>query len=310
MQLSLSADSIYHGSICRLIASAHHQFNLSTNARTLAHGKGTPSDDGISSVEDKGKHQVEINLVGTMKERKTGCGDSGSASQYGMSYFPFISSHFSLDITVSAGLSDVILEIPANFRIIWNSATATAPSGERASLSTSYGEKISTYIYSWPIIQSEGTYTINFDVRTGGPGLLRAAYFPIYYYLIALVAVAAAGTAEHTNILLGAIAAAWVFFLRHINACDIPRRNVLLFYATFLLGAFLLIWGVTWKLNRYYHNEWIIGIEAMAAATIVWGALSSVRHFEATGTLPSRLNRLWGYFVRLSEERQMNKYKE
>ena len=307
MQLSLSADSIYQGSICRLIASSHHQFNLSTSARTLAYGKGTPSDAGISSSEDKGKHQVEINLVGVMKERKTGYGDSGSASQYGMSYFPFISSHFSLEITVSAGLSDVVFEVPANFRVIWNSATATAPSGEKASLSTSYGEKVSTYIFSWQKSQSEGTYAIDFDVRTGGPGLLRAAYSPIYSYLIALVAVAAAGTAEHTNILLGAIAATWVFLLRHVNTCDIPRRNVLLFYATFLLGVFLLVWGITWKLNRYYHNEWIISIEAMAAAAIIWGALRAVRHFEASGILPLWINRLWGYFVRLSEERQMKK---
>lgn len=307
MQLSLCVDSIYEGSICRLTASSHKKFDLSTNAKIIAYEIGTPALVCTRSFEDKGKHQIGINLVDVIKERKTGYGESGSASQYGMTYFPFISSHFSIKVTNSIELSNLMFEVPANFRIIWRSATATAPSGDKASLSTSYGEKGSTYIFSWSNQQAAGTYAIDFDVRTGGPGLLKAAYFPIYYYSIALLAVAAAGTAEHANILLGAIAAAWVFFLRHLNTCDIPRRNVLLFYATFLLGVFLLIWGISWKLHRYYHNEWVIGIEIIMAAAIIIGSLKAVRYFGATGKLPSWVICLCGYFISLSDKRQNNK---
>lgn len=304
MQLSISTDSIYQGSICRLNASSHQQFDISPNPRILSYTKGSPSGTGVGSAEDKGKHSVEISMIGVMTETKTGYGSFGSASQYGMSYFPFVSSHFSLEISVSPGLSDIVVEVPSNFRIIWYSAKAVSPSGEPASLGTSYSEKLSTYIFSWKMPQSAGRFHIEFDVRTGGPSLLKAAYFPIYYYLIALVAVAAAGTAEHTNILLGALAGSWVFLLRHLNACDIPRRNVFLFYATLLLGVFLLIWGITWKLNRFYYNEWIVAIELLVALIAIWGGLRAVRLFESYGTLPRWLTRFWGYFVRFTEKQQ------
>jgi hypothetical protein len=151
VQLSISADSIYQGSISRLIASSHQQFNVSSNARILAYTKGTPLGTGVSSAEDKGKHSVEISVLGALTERKTGYGSFGSASQYGMSYFPFVSSHFALKLSVSSGMSDIVVEVPSNFRIIWQSATAVSPSSENASLSTSYSKKLSTYIFSGTI---------------------------------------------------------------------------------------------------------------------------------------------------------------
>lgn len=303
MQLSISADSIYQGSICRLHASSHEQFNVSPSARILAYAKGTPSSTGINSTEDKGEHLIELSVVGALTETKTGYGTSGSASQYGMSYFPFVSSHFFLEVSVTSELSDIVVEVPSNFRIIWQSARAVSPTGEMALLSTSYGEKLSTYIYSWQGPQPVGRFVVEFDIRVGGPSLLRVAYFPIYYYVIALIAVAAAGTAEHTNVFLGALAAAWAFLLRHVNTCDIPRRNVLLFHLTVVLGLFLLVWGGTWRLSRIYHNEWIIAAEALVAAAVVVGSLRAVRLFEASGTLPRWITRLWGYFVKLGEKR-------
>lgn len=303
MQLSISADAIYQGSICRLNASSHEQFNVVPNARILAYAKGTPSSTGICSAEDKGKHSVELSVVGALTETKTGYGTSGSASQYGMSYFPFVSSHFFLEVSVTSELSDIVVEVPSNFRIIWQSARAVSPTGKIASLGTSYGEKLSTYIFSWKGPQPEGRFLVEFDIRVGGPSLLKAAYFPIYYYVIALVAVAAAGTAEYTNVFLGALAAAWVFLLRHVNACDIPRRNVLIFHSTVLLGLFLLVWGGTWRLSRLYHNEWIIAAETLVAAAIVVGSFRAVRLFESSGTLPRWITRLWGYVVMLGEKR-------
>lgn len=304
MQLSISADSIYQGSICRLIASSHEQFNVSPRARILAYAKGTPFSTGIGSAEDKGKHSVELSVVGALTETSTGYGTSGSASQYGMSYFPFVSSHFFLEVSVTSELSDIVVEVPSNFRIIWQSARAISPTGEIASLGTSYGEKVSTYIFSWKGPQPKGCFLVEFDIRVGGPSLLKAAYFPVYYYVIALVAVAAAGTAEYTNVFLGALAAAWVFLLRHVNSCDIPRRNVFLFHSSVLLGLFLLLWGCTWRLSRYYHNEWIIAVEVLMAASIVVGGFRAVRLFEASGTLPLWITHLWGYFITRGENRQ------
>lgn len=297
MQLTIAADSIYQGSICRLNASSHEQFNLDTNTRIITCAKGMPSAEGVSSIDDKGRHSVEICLVGAIIGRATGTGDTEEASKYGMRHFPFISSHFLLDVSVSSGLADVILEIPANYRIIWNSTEVLSPTGIKANKSTSYAEKISTYVFSWQDTQPEGTYIIKFDVRTGGPGLLKAAYFPIYYYIIALIAVAAAGTADHVNILIAAIAGAWVFLLRHLNMCDLPQRNVFLFYTTVLFGVFLFVWGATWKMNRYYYNGLFIGIEAATAALTVWIALNAVNNFAINGTLPRWIIRLWGYFV-------------
>lgn len=301
MQLLISTDSIYLGSICRLSASSHNPFRVSPNSRILSFVKGVPTEREISSTEDKGKHAIEVEILDTLKEKGTGYGSDGSASRYGMSYFPFISSQFHLEISISAGLSNIIFEVPSNFRIIWKSAKAVSPSGQLSELSTSYSEKTSTYIFSWKEPQEEGKFTIDFDIRTGGPSLLKAAYFPIYYYLIALIAIAAAGTAEYTNVFLGAISAAWVFLLRHVNACDIPRRNVLLFYTTMILGFFLLVWGVTWRLNRFYHNEWVIACESLLAIAIVISGLRAVRLFESTGTLPLWVPQLLGKFIKMAE---------
>lgn len=306
MQMSISADAIYQGSICRLNAASHQQFSISPKARVLAYTKGVPTESQICSSEDKGKHAVEISITGAITETKTGHGTNGSASRYGMSYFPFVSSHFALEVSVSSTLSDIVIEVPATFRIIWQSAKAISSTGEVASLSTSYGEKLSTYIFSWTNPQAEGNFLIEFDIRMGGPSLLKAAYFPIYYYVIALVAVAAAGTAAYTNVFLAALAAAWVFLLRHINASDIPRRNVLLFHATVLLGLCLLIWGITWRLNRIYYNEWLIAIEAVLAVAFVIGSLKAISMFEARGHLPSWITRFWAYFVAKTEKKQAN----
>ncbi|HYD79200.1 MAG TPA: hypothetical protein VEC06_05280 [Paucimonas sp.] len=306
MQLTVSVDSIYQGSIARLSASSQEQFKVASNCKVLSCAKGLLSPSEIEATEDKGKFQIEVNLLEALKERTALPNSEGSASRYGMSYFPFISSHFTLKLSLSVGLSDLVVEFPSNFRVIWQSNATISPSKEKSSLSTSYSEKFSTYIFSWNTPQPAGEYIIEFDVRTGGPGLLKSAYFPIYYYLIAMVAVAAAATAEHTNIFLGALATAWVFLLRHVNSCDIPRRNVLLFHATVLFGAFLLIWGITWRLNRFYYNEWIIAIEAVIAAAAIWLSLRAVRLFEAAGTLPAWLTHSWGRFVRSSEKRQLH----
>ncbi len=292
MQLGLVLDAIYQGSICRLNAADNNAFSITIANKVLALNKGRQDETGLHSTEDKGRHQIEAVLLDSMQELASGQPGHGSASRHGMSYFPFVASHLSLTLTVSSPLQNLTLEAPAAFRIIWRSACATGPNQSIARLSTSFGDKTSLYVFSWDEEQTAGQFQLEFDIRIGGPNLLRAAYFPLYYYLIALLAIAAAACSDHTNLFLGALAAAWVFLLRHLNSCELPRRNVLLFGATFALGVILLLWGVSWRIHHLWPRPWtpfVLAAEALATLTLVGAGLRAIRNFEASGTLPNWL---------------------
>ncbi len=305
MNLSISLDSIYLGSLCKISAILDSPFKMVLSSRIVNISKGKfDSAVSLASTEDKGKHSIETTVLGMLEEVLSGYGRQ-SGSRHGMSFFPFVSSDLILDFDSDIECRSVTLEIPATFRVIWGNSKCTSACGARAKLTSSMGEKTSIYVFSWEQPVPPGRHSLRVRIRMGGATLMRLAYFPVLYYFVALMAIYA-GTSIGSGATVAAISASWMFMLRHLNTSELPRRACLLFYSVLISGLFLPIWGVIVFMNKYYYNEpFILGVCIFIFVAAAY-SIHSIKSFEQFGILPKAVRKTWSCIVTKLESKSIS----
>ncbi len=228
-----------------------------------------------------------------------------TASQYGMRYYPFVSSFLKINVQAKdQPLSRVVIDLPEEFRAIWYGANVLSPKKARAVLNHSYGEKRSKFFFYWnEPCDKVGTTELSIPFRLGSTSLLKIVQFPMYYWLLSLFVIAAASFTDKISIFLASIAGTWIFMLRYWNSSNLPQENTVLTRGYIIAGGFAPIWGLSWKSFGWISILWLVPLWC-----IVGYVQSLVKQFKYTGLLPEALEKYWVRQITKADLRQKDNW--
>ncbi len=244
------------------------------------HGKGRVIQ---AQKIEKGNYFLEISVIGLFNEKTVTWHGEELGNHYGMRFYPFISSIIRGAFYCSCQVENISIVLPNSFRFIF--ANSIVFQNDVSSvLRHSYGDDYSTYVFTWDEeIPSSGDYQLFADVpvRLGGRSLLRIVRFPIYYWIGALIAIALLSFTDNISVVIGSVAASWVFMLKRWDSSSLPQSETILTFFYLIFGALLGIWGFLWKLVG-----WKALFMAIPILVLVFFVLRAVKHFDETGELP------------------------
>ena len=306
VSIRIQSEAIYLHSIAVLSFSSDSPFlvGLPSTLDVIQVTKGkraTPDNESEGTLlfqshkTERKTHSVEVSAIGLFDERNASWGHDELGNRYGMRFYPFVSSIIRGKFTCSQQIESIIIEIPNSYRFIFAQSSITQ--NETPSLLRhSYGEDNSLYVFTWDKeeVKSADEYQLFADVsvRYGGRSLLRIVQFPIFYWLGAVIAIALLSLTENIYVVLGAVAAAWVFLLERWDSSSLPQKGTILTHFYLLFGAVLLIWGIMWHylgIKTLYLMGPVILLMFILA---LWGT----KRFNETGELP-------GWFARFYAEK-------
>ncbi|MCX6901899.1 MAG: hypothetical protein NTW03_00145 [Verrucomicrobia bacterium] len=307
--LRISGESIYGHSLARAIFTAEEAFTvqLTGSVITLARGKKGDQANQIHAVEQDGSFGIEVDLLGWIQEKAVGESDCpGPQNRYGMRFYPFVSSFFTANITTTGGsISDVILDLPDAYRLIWYGARVIDPSGRMATLSHAYGPARSQYILSWePKPAAAGEFVILVPVRHGANEILKIVNFPVYYFLLSLLGITLAWiTTGKASFVLAAVGATWTFMLKKWSNSNLPQRNTLLTRAYIIAGGIAPVWGLAWLGLGLWSLLLVFPIGLMIRLVS-----RSVEEYRLKGGLPRSVAAYWSKRIELADKTQRSSW--
>ena len=294
--LVISAESIYDGSPVTIEARALTELQLRLSGNAIGFGPGCVGvGDGSawrSELHD-GAHVVRVEVLGWIRERPVAESGEGTSEQYGMRYYPFVSSVVSGTVDLEVGAIDTVdLHLPDEIRVMWFQSSVQFDD-RRVEPVHAYGATDSRWIYR---DDKSAKTRVNLDLgaRLGGAQLARIVDFPLYYWVLSLAGlVIAARAADNATVLVTAVGALWTVMLRQWSSSRLPQQNTLLTaaYAAAATGA--AVWAVLWEVSLVAG---LVAVVPFLAATIA--ALRARRQFARRGTLPAWIVRPWRLVVR------------
>lgn len=311
----ISADSIYKHSIVEITFKASVPFSIASSGKVLTINCGNKTENGmIEAIQKDEIYLIEFEALDWFQERNTNnLRTVGPHNSYGMRFYPFVSSFLKGSIVLEKGsITSFILDLPDDFRLIWNYAQVTAPNGENGKLDHAYGPERSKYLFTWGNNRkSRGEYSIQIPVRLSGTKLFSLTHFPLYYWVVSLFGVGAAALHDKTSILFAAIVAVWVFMLRRWGLSNTPQRNTLLTRGYIIAGTIILIWGINWELfltwgksiSIYFRSIWLITFPAIVSAILII-VFRSLLRFNLEGRLPTLIENYWSREIEKAHFRQ------
>ena len=302
-------DSIYDDSACRIVLTGTSEFKAKFSGEILKANIGITSNDFIESEIKEERSVIDIIVIRWAFERKLdeSISEFRTSNQYGMRYFPFVSSQLRGGITViDAKISVVFIELPDKYRIIRAGINVHFGEFKGTKVSHDRGEINSRYIFQ---PKEHGNIadivTIDLPVRLGGNALLRITEFPVYYGIISFLAVALAGLTGDGRIFVASIVAIYSFMLRHWLNSNPPQRSILLTRLYLFTGILLVIWGIVFLSLKY----WAITFAPLLILAVYF-YYKAVRYFSFTGKLPGWLENYWKSQIDKTEKKQIKTYNE
>ena len=301
----VQSESIYLHSIATLSFFSRDAFTIDMPLKLdiihLAKGKRIDPRNRRSEVnvlqaekENNNNYVIEFSVIGLFNERVAEWNNKELGNHYGMRFYPFVSSIIRGTFFCSNRIESISIVLPNVFRFIF-AKSSISQNNCPSVLRHSYGEEYSTYIFTWDKeMKTTGDYQLFADipVRLGGRSLLRIVRFPIYYWIGALIAVALLTFTDNIYVVIGAVAAAWVFMLERWDSSSLPQSDTILTRFYLLFGALLGLWGVVWSL----YGLWGL-IMAIPLLVLVIIVLCAENHFNETGELPQGFARAYARMV-------------
>ena len=312
--LKIFSESIYLHSIATLSFSSGGLFTIKlpsdldliqmTKGKEITpeqtHWKGEGKVIQAQKIERE-NYAIEISVIGLFNERTVDYNRHELGNHYGMRFYPFISSIIRGTFLFSRQVENISIVLPNSFRFIFANSDITQ-NDVSSVLRHSYGEEYSTYIFSWEeeIAYSE-EYKLFADipVRLGGRSLLRIVRFPIYYWIGALIAIALLSFTDNISVVIGSVAASWVFMLNRWDSSSLPQSDTILTVFYLIFGALLGIWGVLWEVI-----EWKAIFMVIPILVLVFLVFKAVKHFDETGELPQTFARVYAEGVIRKDRRR------
>jgi hypothetical protein len=269
------------------------------------------SDGTLVAINKDGRFLLEFEAFGLFCETKVrptedprDFGGETAHNQYGMRYYPYVSSTLTGRIIIAGvPLGLVVVDLPDAYRVIWHGASVLAPGAGPSILHHGYGLQRSRFIFTWSEQTQPGEYNIEIHARMGGAKLLRLLRFPLYYAIPTLFLLAVASFSQ-TSVLMGALGAAWIFLLQQWSAADLPQRNTLLAHVYAIEAVVIAAWALIWSRLQPLAAS-LFTVPVLAIGAILFVAYTT---FEQTGRLPALVERYWYGYIRFRTSLQRRKW--
>jgi hypothetical protein len=301
----ITFDSIYDDSSCRIVMTSFDDFKAEFSGELLKVHTGTLQGNALVEAEKDGsRYKIDVDLIRWVFERKIDNSVTGfrTSNQYGMRFFPFVSSSIKGHIAVKNNkISVAIIELPDKYRFIRTGIEVFFGKSGNTRTLHDRGEDKSRYIFLPDDRENlEDRLNVDIPVRLGGNALLRITEFPIYYGIISFLAVALAALTKDGRVVVASLVAVYSFMLRHWLNSNPPQRSVLLTNLYTFTGIVLVIWGLAWFFLSYWAG--------CLLPVILWmfmKYLKAVRGFSFTGMLPNWLQDYWQSQIDKAEAKQI-----
>ena len=295
ISVHINAESIYEYSLIDMKLTSDKKFSVKISGKivSIQAGDWKSNDSSIKAIQNGGIFEVNVELLNWFVERKVFENEEkGPENQYGMRYYPFVSSILKGSIIPSSNsiIKSIVIELPDEFRLIWYSYKVLNSENRNSERDHSYGAERSKYIFTWKENDnsSNGKYLFNVPIRAGGVKLLKIIEFPILYGILALIGIALASYADKSSVLIAAIAGVLTFLLRQWGSTKLPQRITILTHIYIIAAIVFIIWGISWGLVS--HWALILAIPIVWAVYRLWqGALL----FSNEGKLPLFVETYW-----------------
>jgi len=298
VRMTVAVDEIHSHSLVRIEASGGEAFALSFPSATVFSIRDGERSGAASVRSGVGKSTVDAAVVGTMAQLpvdkladlRFGRAPGLSRPEYGVRFFPFVSSIFELQVECTGGrIVDVDFVISSEFRAVWSLARFEDLTGRNLTRSVAHD------VDGWRealAYEDGGTASINLSipVRAAGRALVKTVVFPMLTWLASLVAILLASYFGTIQVVLGVVAASWAVIVRDLSSTKRAHQ------VTILTGicVFELISALTVGLLADLARPWITFAYLAVVLVVVIDGLAAVSAFEYVGRLPRRWCVPWG----------------
>lgn len=299
-------NAINTGAIVSLSILAERSFVVWVSGKILLIEKGESDESNrISSEEEGGKHCVRIKILDWFSVKKCFNEREYSADNiYSFRFYPFLSSKFIGELKIeNTYISSVLFNIPVKFKAIWHDILVHNGLKIKPEISHNQGDSDIIYIFRWNG-ETGDTNHINFDipVRLGGSLFLKITEYPIYYLMISLSAIALSSYTENIKVMFASLLAVVTFMVKQWGNSDVPQSGTFLTRTYIFTGIMLIIWTLSWYLNKYFAISLIIPY-----TLIIVQALKVIKDFKYSGELPSLIADYWCREITKKRTYQMRK---
>ncbi|MEO5359555.1 MAG: hypothetical protein H7843_03795 [Nitrospirota bacterium] len=306
--------STYRHSTARMVLSAERTFSLELECGQIiciSQGIKGKHSNQVHAIEDKGIYKIEFTVLGFIKERRIDDSMPDSTeNNYGMRYFPFVSSMICSNIKIVGGIfTNIMIELPDAYRLIWEQSMILNTDFIESKLDHSYASTASTYIFTWEQQSlKDGQYQFNIYIRHGSNEIMKLIEFPLMYYVISLAAIWLAystGTQDYgkRNLVLAAIGAIFSFMLKRWSNANLPQKNTLLTRAYLTAGLLSVFWGAGWLIG----GIWALAMIPSFAIYFIMVYHAS-KKYELDGILPRYIANYWSDKVKSAVDIQKKSY--
>lgn len=179
--IRLQADSIYTGSILRVLVQARQPFTVrvAPDPVQVVRGRMESACGALSAQEKDGIYDLEyVTTEAFVESRVTPGTEEGPAYRYGMRFFPFFSSTCSTRLTFDSRiLTAVVLELPDDYRMIWYKSTVEPGHGS-AERQHSFGASRSSYVFRFST--PTDSCTCDILLRLGGQSITELVRYRLH----------------------------------------------------------------------------------------------------------------------------------
>jgi hypothetical protein len=321
VQVSVDVHDIYSSSTVHLRAQSTDQFALE-----LGHGHIFEIDTGVRVSSESAAssasgevHALDLNVTGVFGQKPVesgetislGGGPGVSRAEYGVRFFPFISSILDLSFRLTGGeISSVVVLVRPEIRLLWDLAKVDTASNNGVDqldeptivIAHSPGGWRQALIFDE---QRPDAFAITLPAVASGRLLTRSVLYPLVVWFGSLVTVFAAAQLLNTDAIVAAVGASWTLGLREWLLSERAHQITLgqaLLVAQGLsvsIWAAALVWIPTWA---------CVGVVAVLATGGAW-LIRTAASFEYTTVLPTLLAKTWGRCTIVLEARRASRRK-
>jgi len=304
VNINIKINSIYRDSIAEITFSSFYNFKVQifSSVDILEINNGSKTKNYLIPEKDDKMYKLSLMVRGLIEEKILFV-SSKFRVYYGTQLYPFISSKLRLKFKLyDSFINTIYVDIPNNYRIIWNKAFAKCNNNDFIMKYSEEKERIVYYFIcnKFKSLKNERenlNCEINAILRLSGIELAKIIDFPIYYYILVLFLTALAALSTKINALLAIIGGAWLFILRYWSKINIPRFQTVGTYIYIVAGITIFIWGIFWKLFNYAAF-----LLLFIYIPLILYLMFEIRKFKLNGSFSKKTEKLIGKIIKKNKD--------
>lgn len=272
---------------------------------SIDHGNSV-SDHLVTAVKSGDEYKIVASVFGTYaqmpvrkdEELRFGRGPGTERVEYGVRFYPFISSTFRICLRAHQGaLQQFDVMNASDVRLLWSQAQMTDGSGENLPRQVAHSEAGWRESLSWlPRDFRPQQINLQIPVRANGRAIGKAVLRPMFTWMASMVGIVLAAELGTSSVVVVSVVGTWSFLLR--EWADSARSHQMNILAALLIyhAVAASIWGLALVTSKV--AVWVlVGLFTFLSIDLFGAAV----RFEYSGRLPRRMAVPWAMAAKALE---------